>query len=56
MIPRTYDWWKSTNPADEWLGPDPGDKGDEEEPVIDWWEPEPHRTPQLTQPQPSPET
>jgi hypothetical protein len=22
----TYDHWKATNPADEWLGPDPDDQ------------------------------
>jgi hypothetical protein len=22
----TYDTWKSTNPADQWLGPDPDDE------------------------------
>jgi hypothetical protein len=24
----TYDHWKATNPADEWLGPEPRDRDD----------------------------
>lgn len=34
----TYDHWKTTNPEDEWLGPDPMDEGDDPdnlEPEID---------------------
>jgi hypothetical protein len=27
----TYDHWKSTNPADEWLGPEPGEEEEERE-------------------------
>jgi hypothetical protein len=33
----TYDSWKSTNPADQWLGPDP-----EEEKAMDNQQQEPH--------------
>jgi hypothetical protein len=27
-----YDTWKATNPDDEWLGPDPEDRDEEDEP------------------------
>ena len=30
----TYDYWKATDPADEWLGPDP-DWEPEDEPEIE---------------------
>jgi hypothetical protein len=29
----TYDHWKTTNPADEFLGPDPDEEDDSPEPV-----------------------
>jgi hypothetical protein len=28
----SYDHWKTTNPDDEWLGPDPAEEHDDEEP------------------------
>lgn len=32
-----YDHWKTTNPADEWLGPDPEWEHDEREPESSAW-------------------
>jgi hypothetical protein len=29
----SYDDWKTTNPDDEWLGPDPAEEHDDEEPT-----------------------
>jgi hypothetical protein len=29
-LPTTYDGYKTTNPEDEWLGPEPEDAGEEE--------------------------
>ena len=35
MLHRTYDSWKSTNDADEFLGPEPEDEDAPEEPEIE---------------------
>jgi len=35
MLHKTYDSWKATNPADEFLGPEPEDEDAPEEPEIE---------------------
>ena len=35
MLHKTYDHWKTTNPDDEFLGPEPEDEDELEEPEIE---------------------
>ena len=35
MMHKTYDTWRATNPADEFLGPEPEDEDAPEEPEIE---------------------